>query len=119
MRPHRRAVARRDRQEGKKARDKMTRRQGDRVNWIIAHRSSLIAQLTAPAHPAILCASQSARGAAVYPQIYLGDIPSTSDQRRALRALALDLRARIHATRATEPTTLLLHFRAAEGAVPL
>ena len=55
----------------------------------------------------------------MYPQIYLGDIPTTSSQRRALRALALDIRARIHATRAAEPTTLLLHFRAAEGAVPL
>src|SRR5215204_4236967 len=74
--------------------------------------------LTARAHPAILCASQSARGAAVYPQIYLGDIPTTSHQRRALRALALDMRARIHATRAADPTTLLLHFRAGESALP-
>src|SRR5215207_8690687 len=61
----------------------------------------LYPQLTARVHPAILCASQSARGAAVYPQIYLGNIPTTSQQRRALRALALDIRARIHATRAT------------------
>jgi hypothetical protein len=55
----------------------------------------------------------------VYPQIYLGDTPTTSHQRRALRALALDTRAHIHATRATEPTTLLLHFRAAESTVPV
>src|SRR3954468_2626083 len=75
-------------------------------------------RLTALAHPAILCASRSACGAAVYPQIYLGDIPNTSDQRRAIRALALDLRARIHATRAAELTTLLLHFHVAESAVP-
>jgi hypothetical protein len=54
----------------------------------------------------------------VYPQIYLGNIPNTADQRRALRALALDIRARIHATRAAEPTLLLLHFRVAESAVP-
>lgn len=54
----------------------------------------------------------------MYPQIYLGDIPTTSDQRRALRALALEIRARMHATRAAEPTTLLLHFRAGESALP-
>jgi hypothetical protein len=54
----------------------------------------------------------------VYPQIYLGETPATSHQRRALRALALDIRARIHASRAAEPTSLLLHFRAAESAVP-
>jgi hypothetical protein len=55
----------------------------------------------------------------VYPQIYLGDIPTTSDQRRGLRALALDIRARIHATRAAEPITLLLHFRAGESVLPV
>jgi hypothetical protein len=55
----------------------------------------------------------------VYPPIYLGDIPSTSQQRRALRVLALDIRARIHALRAIEPTSLLLHFRVGESAVPL
>ncbi|MEO7910789.1 MAG: FHA domain-containing protein [Roseiflexaceae bacterium] len=54
----------------------------------------------------------------MYPQIYLGDIPTTSDRRRAVRALALDIRARIHATRAVEPTTLLLHFRAGESVLP-
>ena len=54
----------------------------------------------------------------MYPQIYLGDIPNAGDQRRAIRALALDLRARIHATRAAEPTTLLLHFYVAESALP-
>ena len=54
----------------------------------------------------------------MYPQIYLGDIPPNSDQRRALRALALDMRARMHATRATEPTTMLLHFRTSESALP-
>jgi hypothetical protein len=52
----------------------------------------------------------------VYPQIYLGHSPNTGSARRALRALALDLRARIHAARAAEPTTLLLHFSAAEAA---
>lgn len=52
----------------------------------------------------------------MYPQIYLGSIPETSAARRALRALALDLRARIHAARAAEPTTLLLHFHAGDGA---
>jgi hypothetical protein len=55
----------------------------------------------------------------VYPQIYLGNIPSAGNQRRALRALALDIRARIHATRAAEPTTLLLHFSAGESTVPV
>jgi hypothetical protein len=55
----------------------------------------------------------------VYPQIYLGDTPSTSDQRRAVRALALDIRARIHASRAAEPATLLLHFRAGESVLPV
>ena len=55
----------------------------------------------------------------MYPQIYLGAIPNTVDQRRSLRALALDIRARIHSTRASEPTTLLLHFQAGESAVPL
>ena len=54
----------------------------------------------------------------MYPQIYLGDIPNTGGQRRALRALALHIRARIHATRAAEPTTLLLHFRAGESPTP-
>jgi hypothetical protein len=52
----------------------------------------------------------------VYPQIYLGSTPDSSARRRALRAIALELRARIHAARATEPTTLLLHFRAGDGA---
>jgi hypothetical protein len=55
----------------------------------------------------------------VYPQIYLGSTPETSAARRALRALALDLRARIHAARAAEPTTLLLHFRAGDGAAEM
>ncbi len=54
----------------------------------------------------------------MYPQIYLGDIPNTSEQRRGMRALALELRARLHATRATEPTTLLLHFHVDESTVP-
>ncbi len=52
----------------------------------------------------------------MYPQIYLGHIPATPAERRALRALALDLRARIQALRAPEPTTLLLRFAAGEGA---
>jgi hypothetical protein len=52
----------------------------------------------------------------VYPQIYLGHSPGTGPQRRALRALALELRARIHAARADEPATLLLHFSAGAGA---
>jgi len=51
----------------------------------------------------------------VYPQIYLGSTPDTSASRRALRALALELRARIHAARAADTTTLLLHFRAGDG----
>jgi len=55
----------------------------------------------------------------VYPQIYLGDTPTTGDQRRAVRALALDIRARIHATRAPEPTILLLHFRADASTLPV
>jgi hypothetical protein len=52
----------------------------------------------------------------VYPQIYIGQTPPTSIERRALRALALELRALIHAARAQEPTTLLLRFSAGEGA---
>jgi hypothetical protein len=52
----------------------------------------------------------------VYPQIYLGHIPVSPAERRALRALALDLRARIQALRTPEPTTLLLRFAAGEGA---
>jgi FHA domain len=51
----------------------------------------------------------------VYPQIYLGHIPAKPAERRALRALALDLRARVQAVRAPEPTTLLLRFAAGEG----
>jgi hypothetical protein len=51
----------------------------------------------------------------VYPQIYLGSIPNTSARRRVLRELALELRARMHAARAAEPTTLLLNFRAGDG----
>jgi hypothetical protein len=52
----------------------------------------------------------------VHPQIYLAQIPPTLAERRALRAQALDLRARILAVRAPEPTTLLLRFAAGEGA---
>ena len=55
----------------------------------------------------------------MYPQIYLGDIPPTSDQRRAVRALALDIRARMHTTRVAEPTTLLLYFRADASVLPM
>jgi len=51
----------------------------------------------------------------VYPQIYLGHTPGTGAERRALRALAIDLGARIQAGRAQEPTTLLLHFSAGAG----
>ncbi|HEU5103322.1 MAG TPA: FHA domain-containing protein, partial [Roseiflexaceae bacterium] len=51
----------------------------------------------------------------MYPQIYLGSTPNTSARRRALRALALELRARIHMARAADATTLLLHFRAGDG----
>jgi hypothetical protein len=54
----------------------------------------------------------------VYPQIYLGAIPNAVAQRRSIRTLALDIRARIHATRASEPTTLLLHFHATESIAP-
>lgn len=50
------------------------------------------------------------------PQIYLGHIPASLAERRALRALALDLRARIQAVRSPEPTTLLLRFAAGDGA---
>ena len=46
----------------------------------------------------------------MYPQIYIGQSPDSSARRRALRALALDLRARFQGARAAEPTTLLLHF---------
>ena len=52
----------------------------------------------------------------MYPQIYLGSVPTTSARRRALRDLALDLRSLIHAARAAEPSTLLLNFGAGEGA---
>ncbi|HNP86572.1 MAG TPA: FHA domain-containing protein [Kouleothrix sp.] len=46
----------------------------------------------------------------MHPQIYLGQIPATSAERRALRALAIDARARIEAARSDVPTVLLLHF---------
>lgn len=51
----------------------------------------------------------------MHPQIYVGHIPPTSVERRALRALALELRALVEAARAPEPTTLLLRFGAGEG----
>src|SRR5262249_29793706 len=41
---------------------------------------------------------------------------NTSARRRALRELALDIRARMHAARSMEPATLLLNFRAGDGA---
>jgi hypothetical protein len=69
--------------------------------------------LTPYRYPAILCAIQATmESSTVYPQIYLGHSPHTGPERRALRALALELRARIHAARADEPDTLLLHFSA-------
>lgn len=46
----------------------------------------------------------------MYPQIYLGDIPTSAPERQALRGLAIELRARIHAARLAEPIVLLLHF---------
>jgi hypothetical protein len=51
----------------------------------------------------------------MYPQIYLGSIPDTSARRRVLRELALELRAQMRAARASEPSTLLLNFRAGDG----
>lgn len=54
----------------------------------------------------------------MYPQIYLGTIPDTSAERLALRALALDLRARLGAARTDTPSMLLLHFAPAPGAAP-
>lgn len=47
---------------------------------------------------------------AVYPQIYLGETPASAPERQALRALAIELRARLHAARLAEPIVLLLHF---------
>jgi hypothetical protein len=52
----------------------------------------------------------------VYPQVYVGQIPATAAGRQALRSLALELRTLIHASRSQEPTTLLMHFGAGEGA---
>jgi hypothetical protein len=54
----------------------------------------------------------------VYPQIYLGIVPETTAERLALRALALELRARLGAARNDVPSTLLLHFAPAPGAAP-
>ena len=50
------------------------------------------------------------------PQIYLAHIPATPAERRALRARALDLRARFQAPRSADQTVLLLCFEAGEGA---
>lgn len=49
-----------------------------------------------------------------YPQIFIGQIPQTSAQRRTLRALALDLRVRLRPPRDPLPTLVLLNF-AVEG----
>ena len=46
----------------------------------------------------------------MYPQIYLGHIPTSAPERQALRGLAIELRARIHAARLAEPIVLLMHF---------
>ena len=51
----------------------------------------------------------------MHPQIYVGSVPATGVERRALRALALELRAIFHGARAPEPTAALLHFSAGEG----
>jgi FHA domain len=50
-----------------------------------------------------------------YPQIYIGTTPETSTRRRALRTLAMDLRARLRPQREPLPTLVLLHV-AVEGA---
>jgi FHA domain len=56
----------------------------------------------------------------VYPQLYIGQIPATAAERRALRARALDLHAALRAARAPAPTCALLNFAAgdAPGATP-
>jgi hypothetical protein len=55
----------------------------------------------------------------VYPQLYLGQIPTTAPARRALRERALDLHATFRTPRAPEPTYALLNFAvdAAPGTV--
>lgn len=45
-----------------------------------------------------------------YPQIYIGTIPSNPQQRRVLRARALDLRLRLRPTREPVPIFIVLHF---------
>jgi hypothetical protein len=52
----------------------------------------------------------------VDPQIYLGQIPATPQERRALRARAMDLRERLSVTRPPEPMYLLLNFAAGAAA---
>jgi hypothetical protein len=53
-----------------------------------------------------------------YPQIFIGQIPPTAAQRRALRALALDLRIRLRPPRDPLPTLILLNI-AVEGVDPI
>lgn len=50
----------------------------------------------------------------VYPKLYLGHIPPTASERRALRRRALDLREHLHAARAPEPIYVLLSFSAGD-----
>jgi hypothetical protein len=54
----------------------------------------------------------------VYPQLYLGQIPTTAPARRALRERALDLHAALRAARAPEPTYALLNFAVDAGPGP-
>ncbi len=54
----------------------------------------------------------------MYPQIYLGTIPAITAERLALRALALELRARLGSARNDVPSMLLLHFAPAPGLAP-
>lgn len=50
-----------------------------------------------------------------YPQIYIGSIPATAAERRALRARALALHTALRASRAPAPTYALLDFAAQDG----
>lgn len=49
------------------------------------------------------------------PKIYLGAIPPTSAERRALRSQALELQAALRSARPPEPTYLLLNFVAGDA----
>ena len=53
-----------------------------------------------------------------YPQLYIGHIPATADERRTLRLRALGLHAALRATRAPAPTYALLNFAAGDALAP-